>query len=81
VCNTGAGSDKLTFISKAGLSSFLLDDSAVDNTVRTRRGDTATVMSSTARPVVLHYGKDSTHVKFNFTYVRHNAYGTATTSY
>ena len=81
VCDTGAGSDKLTFNSKTGLSAFLLDDSEIDNTGRKRRGDTAAVMSSTARPVVLHYGKDSTHAKFNFTYVRHNTYGNATTRY
>ena len=81
-CNlVHAGSDKLTLTSKTGLSVFLLDDSKIDNTVRTRRGDTATVMCSTPRPVVLHYGKDSTHAKFNFTYVRHNTYGNATTSY
>jgi hypothetical protein len=81
-CNlVHAGSDKLTFTSKTGLSAFLVDDFEIDSTVRKRRGDPATVMCSTARPVVLHYGKDSTHVKFNFTYVRHNAYGNATTSY
>ena len=64
-----AGSDKLTFTSKTGLSAFLLDDSEIDSTVRKRRDDTATVMCSMARPVVLHYGKDSTHAKFRFTYV------------
>ena len=67
VCDTGAGNDKLTFNSKTGLSAFLLDGPKIDSTVWKRRDHTAPVLCSTARPVVLRYGKNSTHAKFRFT--------------
>ena len=50
VCDTGAGSDKLTFTSKTGLSAFLLDGPKIDSTVWKRRDHTAPVMCSTATP-------------------------------
>jgi len=74
-----AGSDTLTFTNKAVLSTFLTEEET-EYTERGLRGAQAIVLCSAARPVRLHYGKDSTMAKFRFTYIRRNSYGNITTA-